>query len=981
MSHITGTAEENQKYNTILPAKKLLDSNLSGKMMVCNVWSMLNEQKLYNILQVFDDQNIDIACICATWFNSKEGTFTSKIKETGYEIIHANRENKRGGGVAIIYKKQLTIKQGEASASMFSSLEYSYCVLQSGRSKILLACIYRKQEVNCSIYCEELEKLIKTMFYKGDKVIIVGDFNVWVDVQDNTDTKRLLTLMNAYGFTQLIHEPTHVGGHTLDHVYANESEIKLNYKVEERFDISTDHYPIVIDIPTIEIKHLEDTITVRDTKNMDIQLLKTDFKCELDSINGDLANGNFESSYKQYYNVAKQCVDKHAPILTKTRRHKKVQWMDAEYRMERTKRRRLEKRWRKSKSESDRKNYVDQRQHCADLSIAKQSSYYSKVVEEIGNDQKLLFKMVNNLLDKDKVRVLPEHTDPLQLANEFNQYYIEKVDKIRRSIPSTTQTIENINLVTGEKMKQFEPVTEKELKQIIQEYGVKTSTEDPIPMHILKNLIDEALPTLTKLINKSLAEGSMDGVKSSVLDPLLKKAGLDSEIRKNFRPVNNLVFFSKLIERVVKIQLDQHMAVNALHIDSFFGYKTHHNTETMMVGLVDEALMGFDNDQCTIIIFLDLSAAFDTIDIDKMISILEDEIGITDIALQWFRSFLSGRTQRVKIGTTYSSVLEVIFGAPQGSVLGPKLFNIYIRSQPGVFRKCRFVTSSFADDLNGRRTFSLTFQYNTLKNDIAKCMDEITHWMNGQHLKINPDKTEILLLYPKNLKERIKIKGTFINEQCIRFSNDVKNVGVWLDENLSFDKHINKIVAYSYKLLKDIGRIRNIISRKHTETLVHSVISSRLDNSNSLFFNMKKSNIYKLQKVQNAAARLITKKRRRESATTILKELHWLKIESRIMFKILLLVYKRVNGRSPNNLNINYKMHNCRPDDYLLLATKKVNTVYGRRTFEYAGPKLWNALPLDVRTEENIDVFKKRVKTILFADSDGFCKKAFCYNN
>lgn len=360
---------------------------------------------------------------------------------------------------------------------------------------------------------------------------------------------------------------------------------------------------------------------------------------------------------------------------------------------------------------------------------------------------------------------------------------------------------------------------------------------------------------------------------------------------------------------------------------------------------------------------------------------MSEEIGVSGVALEWFKSFLYGRTQRVRIKEDFSDILEVLFGAPQGSVLGPKLFNIYVRSQPKVFKLCNFKSTAFADDANGMKTFNIQFQYNILKNDVAACMSEITHWMNCQFLKINPDKTEIIVFYPKTLENQVIIKGTMIGDQCIRFSNVVKNVGVWLDERLNFNTHVNKIVSHCYKLLKDIGRIRNVLTQEHTEMLVHAVTTSRLDYCNSLFFNMNKSNMYKLQKVQNSAARLITRKRKRDSVTLTLNNLHWLRLESRVIFKILLLVYKCVWGLCSANLSnkIKYKKHNCRPNDYLMLENRKVQTKYGKRTFEYGSSKLWNALPVEIRMEENIDSFKRRIKTILFTDTERFKRKAFQY--
>ena len=142
-------------------------------------------------------------------------------------------------------------------------------------------------------------------------------------------------------------------------------------------------------------------------------------------------------------------------------------------------------------------------------------------------------------------------------------------------------------------------------------------------------------------------------------------------------------------------------------------------------------------------------------------------------------SLLTNRTQRVKINGQYSEQLVIKYGTVQGSVLGPKFFNIYVRSQPRVFRNCGFKSTAFADDSNGRKTFAVSFQYNILANDVRNCMDHITRWSYIMCLKINPDKTEMVLFHPKSLQNQIIIGGTIIGEECIRYSREVNNVGVW----------------------------------------------------------------------------------------------------------------------------------------------------------------------------------------------------------
>ena len=944
------------------------------------MWSILNDTKRSNVLQVLDDYHIEVACISETWFDSKNGKFTADIKEAGYEIVHGYREDKRGGGIAILYKKTLNAKPGEASSMKYMSFEFSSLVLSTSRAKILLVSIYRKQEHSCNIFCDELEKYIEGIFHKGDTILLVGDFNVWVDVKGDRDAKKLLKLMNAFGLTQLINEPTHRDGHTLDHLYVNPFQMDLKYEVIDNMDIKTDHYAIVVSLPSIEHQQKKQTISYRNTKNMDIDNALTDFKQVFDEVHNSI-NADFEANYSKYDILSRRVMEKHAPLISRTiTEQDDPTWMDTEYKLNRAKRRKLEKQWRQSKTEENRKAYVTQRHYCAEMSISKKKEYYSKIVTEAGNDQKSLFKVANELLDKNKVRSLPDHEDPVKLANEFNEYYIKKIENIRKTIPANPNSVVNPTQFEGNKLHSFEPTTVEELEEIINEYGIKTAKEDPIPANTLKIIIKEALPTLAILVNKSLSSGCMDGVKMSVIDPLLKKCGLDTDAKKNYRPVSNLVFFSKLIERVVLKRLNTHMTCNGLHSDTQFGYKKYHSTETMMLGLVNEVLKGFDDNKCTIILFLDLSAAFDTIDIERLLSILTEEIGITGTAIKWIRSFLTGRLQKVRIENEYSESLEVVFGAPQGSVLGPKMFSLYVRSQPEVFNKCKFKSSSFADDSNGRKTFSLSFQYDVLNNEVAKCLDEVTQWMNYQFLKINPDKTELLLLYPKSMESDVIIRGTIINDQqCIRYSEVVKNVGVWIDKHLDMKCHVNKVVSHCYKILKDIGRVRPVLSQTHTEMLVHSMISIRIDYCNSIFYNMGKSNLYKLQKVQNAAARLIVQKRRRESISNTLKQLHWLRIESRIIFKILLLVYKSIQGTCSNNLQLDFKSYNCRPEEFLMLKTGFCKTKYGKRTYDYVAPRLWNALPLHIRTEKLIK-FKKMVKTLLFEDTEGFKCKAFLYN-
>ena len=376
-------------------------------------------------------------------------------------------------------------------------------------------------------------------------------------------------------------------------------------------------------------------------------------------------------------------------------------------------------------------------------------------------------------------------------------------------------------------------------------------------------------------------------------------------------------------------------------------------------------------------LLVDLSAAFDTVDINKLLHILENDFGITGTALLWFKSFLVGRTQRVKIENALSTTLPVLFGVPQGSVLGPVLFNIYASSLSLVIKNCMFETSGYADDNNAYKSFALTFQYNVISKKLPDLINQINQWMNLYFLKMNPDKTEMIMLLPPSLKDVNIIKGCILPDgNCIRFSDFVRNLGFILDQHLCMETHVNSVVSHCYKLLGDINKIRNLLSSKHTEMLVHAVISSRLDYCNSLLYGVNKSVINKYQKVQNAAARIVAKKRKCESVANALVNLHWLKVEPRIVFKLLLLTYKSLNNMSPD---VVVDMIKVKDVQRKLLVEKNYMTSHARKSFSYVAPRLWNNLPSEIRFSKSLYTFKRQTKYLLFNKFNNYMKSVFKY--
>ena len=959
-----------------------MENSSSIKLVTWNVRSLVN--KIHSVLQVLNDESIDIICIQETWLSSETSTTTSIIKQAGYNISHVFRSDKRGAGVAILWREKFHYFKHicKVPAKLYISLQYQ-CVVFNFEPKLIIISIYRLQEVSFKQFLIDLDDIVNDHFSNSHSLIIVGDFNVHFEKVDLHDTVLLTDLMSSFGLSQLIIGPTHKHGHTLDLIFLNTFEMTSSTSIPIDFDIG-DHFMVNLTLKTLydcNKQSCRKTISYRNLRGINLEEFSADLCLQLDGLN---ENNDFLTLYNQFSHITHESLDRHAPLKTKTLVNKKeVPWQDSEYRKERALRRKYEREWKKSvlktgnKTCPERVLYSDQRSKCAHLATLKRSQYFRNLIQRNGSDQSALFKIVSQVLDKSKSNTtLPQFNNlPVNLANRFNTFYAEKVKGIRQKIPTIDSSeVFDFNefTFTGTPLEIFDPVSVEELRSLLKNKVIKTAYNDVLPRVLMKKVFDNLLPYICDLINLSLRNGTMDGIKESTIVPLLKKSGLDPEILKNYRPVSDIVLISKLIETVVLHRLNTHASFNSLECNSQHGYKKYHSPETLLLRVVNDVLVGFDRNKCTILLLLDLSAAFDTVDIEKLLNILENEFGIIGIALKWFRSFLTGRKQRVRIQDSLSDYVDVLFGVPQGSVLGPVLFNIYIRSLYVIIKAAGFSSSGYADDSNARLSFSLTFQHNIITQSLPELMDNITKWMNLFFLKINPDKTEIILFIPNSLNDIPTINGAIFNTgTCIRFSNKVTNLGVTLDRFLNFDSYINSTVAYCYKLLKDVSSIRGLITQQQTEMLVHSIISSRLDYCNSLLYGLKKSSIDKFQKVQNAAARVVLKLRKHESIRQKLINLHWLRINERISFKLLVFIYKCLNSMAPVELTSLLTVHSA---EDCTLRYIFLDSVHGRRSFQYAAPRLWNALPMAIRIISSLNTFKSKLKYHLFNNFQDFTR-------
>ena len=606
--------------------------------------------------------------------------------------------------------------------------------------------------------------------------------------------------------------------------------------------------------------------------------------------------------------------------------------------------------------------------------------FYHNFIQDNSSSQRQLFSAAKKLLSNGDNRVVyPPVDDNIKLANQLGTFFIQKIETIGFNLDNMAQGLptfpDDHAPVSPPPFSKFSPLTEEKVSKLINSSTKKSCTLDPMPTSLVTDCIDVLLPIITKMINLSLESGLfVDDWKCALVLPLLKKPGLDL-LYKNYRPVSNLQYVSKLTEKMVFDQIHTHMMTHSLYPEFQSAYRKNHSTETALVRVTNDILMKMNTQEVTLLVMLDLSAAFDTVNHKILLTRLNKELGICGSALEWFKSYLAKRGQRVYIDGSLSERFSLKCGVPQGSCLGPLLFLIYTSKLFKVVEDQLPHVHCYADDTQ----FYLSFKpiSNTSQEDAVRvmecCIEKIRRWLSHDRLLINDDKTEFIIIGTRQQLNKLQAMNIKVGSSEIKPSYQVKNLGSWLDPNLNMRHHITNMCKAGFFYLHNIRRIKKYLSRDSLLTLVHAFITSRLDYCNALLYGLPKEQIAKLQRVQNAAARLIMDIGKYSHITPALYELHWLPVLARIHFKILLLAFKAIHGLAPayisNLLVIKRKSsYNIRSNSGILLEPPrgKMLATLGERAFQAAAPQLWNELPLQLRTIGSVEIFKNSIKTFLF---------------
>ncbi len=920
----------------------------------------------------------DIFAICETWFTAATSqTAINALLPPGYAIHHVDRlDGERGGGVALVYKQHMPITM--RLNTRLVEFEYMQCAITLNKRTIDIFVVYRpppspRNGLSVAGFLEEWTDFLSHHTLAKTEFVLLGDINFHLEISKLTNTRNFKQTLEGHDLQQHIETPTHYCGHILDILISrNDSSLISDVLVidiglcNDDGNLPKDHYAITLTIKEAMPMPTSSRTSYRKYKSINIANLRSDIQTSV------LTNtsGTVNELTHRYITGLTSLRDQHAPLMSRSVSYRpNAPWHTEPLGDSKRHRRRLERIWRLKKDGASHKEYTDQ---CCirtrKLEQAK-TSYYSNKISESQGSQKLLFKITNGLLSDQQRATLPKSKSDDVLATEFSSFFHEKIANLVKHF--TDVPISQQPTYIGTQFTTFRPTTSEEVKNLINTSVSKTCDLDPLPTWLIKECLNELLPLLTSLFNVSFAIGEFpQDLKNAIIIPHLKHGKVDVDDLKNYRPVSNLQFISKILEKLIMHRLDEHLNTQNLHDPMQSAYKSNFSTETALMRLNFDILRHMDVGQCTILAALDLSAAFDTINHSLLLSRLQYTYGLDLTVLQWFRSYLTKRTQRVCINGSLSNPRDIVTGVPQGSVLGARLFTMYTLPISAIIINHNMSYNCYADDTQ----IYLHCENNTAAiceaiGKLEHCIRDVCSWMDINSLKINRDKTEFIIFNNKH---------NYTGEMCLTIGDDtvtsaeeVKILGITLDYKLTLDKQTTNTCRAVHIQTRKINSIRKYLTNDATKTIVQALATVRLDYCNGLYIGLSLKTINRLQRTQNTAARVVSRTSRFSHITPILQNLHWLPINRRSQFKILVLTYKSLHRNAPSYLCdiLNWYKPNrhLRSAGSTSLVPNRHRTIrIGKRLFDTSAATLWNALPIDIKTAKPISTFKRLIKTFLY---------------
>ena len=556
-----------------MPLTRSLQHIVSPCLKLCSLNTRSVKCKSADFVDYVTTCGADIFALTETWLTEMDTAHKIEITPPGFQLQDHPRIGRIGGGTAVLLRDNMRINEVTDSEQL-RSFEHSEWIIKHGNYAFRLVIIYRppyssNHPITTSLFLTEFTTYLESIVLSPEPLLVTGDFNIHMDVAENHDALRLLEILESMGLHQHVNQPTHERGHILDLIITRQCDDLLDGLPTTDY-LFSDHFSVLCNLkrakPTLPVEH----VTFRKIKSIDIESFKNDVANTNLCLNSPV---NLDELARCYNKTLADVLNRHAPLQTKTVTVRPlIPWFSAEIKASKKLRRKLERTWRYTGSEMDLMNYKTQKNHTNYLMSKARKNFYTNLISENSCNSKKLFNAVNKLLKPHTKSVLPDSITNKNLVNDMGSFFIQKITDIHSKIDNLLPAAENGELCEAEEIRPtvllecFSPLTEHDVKTLITKGSKKSCPLDPMPTQLVLGCLDNLLPVLTRIINLSLELGEFPtDWKEALIFPLLKKENLDPAVFKNYRPISNLQYISKLTERAVFEQVHKHMTVNSLY--------------------------------------------------------------------------------------------------------------------------------------------------------------------------------------------------------------------------------------------------------------------------------------------------------------------------------------------------------------------------------------------------------------------------------
>ena len=987
----------------------------NNKMKILNINArsiIKNYNEFAVILQNFEI-SFDIITMEETWLDD---SLTPLVQMDGYSLITKHKKRrKEGGGIGIYVRNDLKyIERSDLDCPEgyedFFSYKFIEIVNEIPSKNIILGVLYRPPGGNTvQDFTEHLNMLLPKLNKENKNLVLMGDTNINIlKCSEHKPSADYLDTLLSYGLIPKITVPTrvtHSSATLIDHIFTNDKSSGQSLAGTIKSSM-TDHYFNFILLESSTKLEYPKTITYRPFTASNVSRFE-------DALNNYdytdiMSMENVDDAYDGLILAYDSVLDKTIPEKTvkfNKYKHNLKPWITKELRLSIKQRDKLHQKLKRCKNKIKRdtleKEYIDYRSNLHKQIKSAKRYYERQIFEKHKNDIKLIWDNINRLIGKNvnktsvPDKILCENGNTLSnlkdIADGFNDYYVNVGPNLSKKINSEKMEKSNMPFITNPKSFFLYPTHAEEVINVITLLKPKTSTgHDKISPKLIKQLYDRkhnepirargVIPPLVHIINLSLSTGVIPkAMKLAKVVPIFKNKGASTDT-SNYRPVSLLPVLSKVLERIVYNRLFQFIVKNKILNKSQYGFQKDLSTELAILELQDRINNSLNKNECCVGIFMDLSKAFDTLD-HKILLYKLNHYGIRGIALSWFQNYLSDRNQFVCVNGTNSGHLPIKCGVPQGSILGPLLFLVYVNDLASVSKHA--ATILFADDTNVIYTGK---NYEDICMLVQTDLKIISDWFRCNKLALNETKTNYVIFHLSHKKPPENFSITLNGIELNRVKN-TKFLGVIISENLKWNDHINYVSSKVSRATGILARLKYCLPKCILLMIYNSLCLSHLAYAITVWGSSPPSTIDRLVKLHKKGIRHVCNSKYNAHTEPLYKEMKILNLPDLFKLNCNKLMYRKNNGtlhsyhseqlktKSERRITIKDTRQKYDVDLFTHKAISKINSINSKVA------SAWNTLPFEIKTcnFENVRFFNQFMKKHYISYYNLNCQKMNCY--